>query len=141
MHLLKGNKNPIPAPSEEEKQEASGNSFAVGYRKFEQILGKIIMTVYHLRKIFMAAPVAYMALRIAAYNMSHLPEQVGVNLQTTGEFAMQISRYAAVIGPLGITAGCLVMMFFSRKAMYAWAISIFTLALPVLLLVSNMYPA
>ena len=141
MHLLKGKKNPIPAPSEEEKQEASGNSFAVGYRKFEQILGKIIMTVYHLRKIFMAAPVAYMALRIAAYNMSHLPEQVGVNLQTTGDFAMQISRYAAVIGPLGITAGCLVMMFFSRKAMYAWAISIFTLALPVLLLVSNMYPA
>lgn len=141
MHLLKGKKNPIPAPSEEEKQEASGNSFAVGYRKFEQILGKIIMTVYHLRKILMAAPVAYMALRIAAYNMSHLPEQVGVNLQTTGEFAMQISRYAAVIGPLGITAGCLVMMFFSRKAMYAWAISIFTLALPVLLLVSNMYPA
>ena len=141
MHLFKGKKNPIPAPSEEEKQEASGNSFAVGYRKFEQILGKIIMTVYHLRKIFMAAPVAYMALRIAAYNMSHLPEQVGVNLQTTGEFAMQISRYAAVIGPLGITAGCLVMMFFSRKAMYAWAISIFTLALPVLLLVSNMYPA
>ena len=141
MHLLKGKKNPIPAPSEEEKQEASGNSFAGGYRKFEQILGKIIMTVYHLRKILMAAPVAYMALRIAAYNMSHLPEQVGVNLQTTGEFAMQISRYAAVIGPLGITAGCLVMMFFSRKAMYAWAISIFTLALPVLLLVSNMYPA
>ena len=141
MHLLKGKKNPIPAPSEEEKQEASGNSFAVGYRRFEQILGKIIMTVYHLRKIFMAAPVAYMALRIAAYNMSHLPEQVGVNLQTTGEFAMQISRYAAVIGPLGITAGCLVMMFFSRKAMYAWAISIFTLALPILLLVSNMYPA
>ena len=141
MHLLKGKKNPIPAPSEEEKQEASGNSFAVGYRKFEQILGKIIMTVYHLRKIFMAAPVAYVALRIAAYNMSHLPEQVGVNLQTTGEFAMQISRYAAVIGPLGITAGCLVMMFFSRKAIYAWAISIFTLALPVLLLVSNMYPA
>lgn len=141
MHLLKGKKNPIPVPSEEEKLEASGNSFAVGYRKFEQILGKIIMTVYHLRKIFMAAPVAYMALRIAAYNMSHLPEQVGVNLQTTGEFAMQISRYAAVIGPLGITAGCLVMMFFSRKAMYAWAISIFTLALPVLLLVSNMYPA
>ena len=141
MHLLKGKKNPIPAPSEEEKQEASGNSFAVGYHKFEQILGKIIMTVYHLRKIFMAAPVAYMALRIAAYNMSHLPEQVGVNLQTTGEFAIQISRYAAVIGPLGITAGCLVMMFFSRKAMYAWAISIFTLALPVLLLVSNMYPA
>ena len=141
MNLLKGKKNPIQAPVDEAKKESGGNSFIGGYNHFKQILGKIIMTVYHLRKIFMAAPVAYVALRIAAYNMSHLPEQVGVNLQTTGEFAMQISRYAAVIGPLGITAGCLVMMFFSRKAMYAWAISIFTLALPVLLLVSNMYPA
>lgn len=141
MNLLKAKKNRIQDASAESSQESGGNSLAAGYDKFKQILGKIIMTLYHLRKVVMAMPVAYVALRMAAYNMSHLPEQVGVNLQTTGEFAMQISRYAAVIGPLGITAGCLVMMFFSRKAMYAWAISIFTLALPVLLLVSNMYPA
>ena len=141
MNLLKAKKNRIQDASAESSQESGGNSFAAGYDKFKQILGKIIMTLYHLRKVVMAVPVAYVALQMAAYNMSHLPEQVGVNLQTTGEFAMQISRYAAVIGPLGITAGCLVMMFFSRKAMYAWAISIFTLALPVLLLVSNMYPA
>ena len=141
MNLLKGKKDPVQDSSAETKKEPVGNSFAAGYNKFKQIMGKIIMTLYHLRKVVMAVPVAYVALRMAAYNMSHLPEQVGVNLQTTGEFAMQISRYAAVIGPLGITAGCLVMMFFSRKAMYAWAISIFTLALPVLLLVSNLYPA
>ena len=137
MNLLKGKKDPVQNSSAETKKEPVGNSFAAGYNKFKQIMG----TLYHLRKVVMAVPVAYVALRMAAYNMSHLPEQVGVNLQTTGEFAMQISRYAAVIGPLGITAGCLVMMFFSRKAMYAWAISIFTLALPILLLVSNMYPA
>lgn len=141
MNLLKGKKNPAQVSAAETKKGPGGNSFAAGYDKFKQIMGKIIMTLYHLRKVVMAMPVAYVALRMAAYNMSHLPEQVGVNLQTTGEFAMQISRYTAVIGPLGITAGCLVMMFFSRKAMYAWAISIFTLALPVLLLVSNMYPA
>ena len=141
MNLLKGKKDPVQDSSAETKKEPVGNSFAAGYNKFKQIMGKIIMTLYHLRKVVMAVPVAYVALRMAAYNMSHLPEQVGVNRQTTGEFAMQISRYAAVIGPLGITAGCLVMMFFSRKAMYAWAISIFTLALPILLLVSNMYPA
>ena len=141
MNLLKGKKDPVQDSSAETKKEPVGNSFAAGYNKFKQIMGKIIMTLYHLRKVVMAVPVAYVALRMAAYNMSHLPEQVGVSLQTTGEFAMQISRYAAVIGPLGITAGCLVMMFFSRKAMYAWAISIFTLALPILLLVSNMYPA
>lgn len=141
MNLLKGKMKPAKAYAVKIKKESAGNSFAAGYDKFKHVLGKIIMTVYHLRKVVMALPVGYIALRIAAYNMSHLPEQVGVNLQTTGEFAMQISRYAAVIGPLGITAGCLVMMFFSRKAMYAWAISIFTLALPLLLLLSNIYPA
>ena len=141
MNLLKGKKDPVQDSSAETKKEPVGNSFAAGYNKFKQIMGKIIMTLYDVRKVVMAVPVAYVPLRMAAYNMSHLPEQVGVHLQTTGEFAMQISRYAAVIGPLGITAGCLVMMFFSRKAMYAWAISIFTLALPILLLVSNMYPA
>lgn len=141
MNFIKTKKNRIPEASAERGRKPGGKSFSGGYGKFKQIMGKIIMTFYHLRKVVLAVPVVYVALRMAAYNMSHLPEQVGVNLQTTGEFAMQISRYAAVIGPLGITAGCLVMMFFSRKAMYAWAISIFTLALPVLLLVSNLYPA
>ena len=71
----------------------------------------------------------------------HLPEQVGINLQATGEFATMISRTMAVNGPLMLTFGCLLMMFFSRKALYSWAISIFTLVLPILLLVSNLYPA
>ena len=44
------------------------------------------------------------------------------------------------MGPLALTIGCLVLMFCSRKAMYSWAISIFTLALPLLLLLSNAYP-
>jgi hypothetical protein len=52
-----------------------------------------------------------------------------------------ISRTMAVNGPLMLTFGCLLMMFFSRKALYSWAISIFTLVLPILLLVSNLYPA
>lgn len=112
-----------------------------GYAAFKRILGKIIMVLYHLRKVVMAVPVVYAALRLAAYNASHLPELVGLNLQTNGEFAMEIARNLAVLGPLVLTGACLVMMFFSRKAMYAWAISIFTLAVPVLLLVSNLYPA
>lgn len=112
-----------------------------GYAAFKRILGKIIMVLYHLRKVVLAAPVVYAALRLAAYNASHLPESVGLNLQTNGEFAMEIARSAAVMGPLVLTGACLLLMFCSRKAMYAWAISIFTLAVPVLLLVSNLYPA
>ena len=54
---------------------------------------------------------------------------------------MMISRNAAVMCPLALTLGCLVLMVFSRKAIYSWCISVFTLALPILLLISNVYPA
>jgi hypothetical protein len=66
---------------------------------------------------------------------------VGINLQSSGEFAQTITRDLAVMGPLGLTAACLLLMFCSRKAMYPWAISIFTLILPLLILITNLYPA
>ena len=97
--------------------------------------------LFRLRKLVLAVPVVYWALKLASYNREHLPEQVGLNIQSSGEFAQMISRDLAVMGPLGLTAACLLLMFCSRKAMYSWAISIFTLALPLLLLLSNLYPA
>lgn len=108
--------------------------------KFNSVINYIAMWIYHLRKLVMAAPVVYGALKLAAYNREHLPEQVGLNLQVSGEFAQYISRSMAVMGPLALTAACLVLMFCSRKATYAWFISLFTLVLPLLLLVSNLYP-
>lgn len=115
--------------------------FLTGYSKTESIIGKIIMVLYHLRKVVMAAPVIYYALKLAAYNAQHLPDKVGLFLQNSGAFTQMIDKGLAVTGPLVLTCSCLFLMLFSRKAMYAWAISIFTLALPVLLLVSNIYPA
>jgi hypothetical protein len=109
--------------------------------KVNYVINFIGVWLFRLRKFVLAAPVIYYALKIAAYNREHLPEQVGINLQATGEFATMISRTMAVNGPLMLTFGCLLMMFFSRKALYSWAISIFTLVLPILLLVSNLYPA
>lgn len=109
--------------------------------KINQIINLIGLWIFRLRKIIMAAPVVYYALELARYNMAHLPEEVGINLQSTGEFAQTISRNMAVMGPFALTVTCLVLMFCSRKAMYSWAISIFTLALPLLLLFSNVYPA
>ena len=111
---------------------------AVG--KINRIINLIGLWLFRLRKFVMAAPVVYYAFKLAAYNREHLPEQVGINLQSTGEFAQYISRNIAVMGPLALTIGCLVLMFCSRKAMYSWAISVFTLALPLLLLLSNAYP-
>lgn len=127
--------------TEQFAQGSSRNGFLKFYNDFKHVVGILVTVLYRLRKVVMAAPVVYYALRLAAYNAVNLPESVGLNLQSTGEFAMHISRYVAVVGPLALTGGCLAMMFLSRKAMYAWAISIFTLALPLLLLISNVYPA
>ena len=110
------------------------------YAKVKKVIGVLIMCVYRLRAVFLAVPVAYYALKLAAYNSKHLPEQVGINLLSNGAFAMTISRELAVMGPLVVTAACLVLMFASRKALYPWAVSIFTLVLPLLLLFSNLYP-
>jgi len=115
----------------------SGNSV---YDKVKKVIGVIVMVLYRLRKVFLAIPVVYYALKLAAYNRTHLPELVGVNLQSNGAFADFISRSSAVNFPLMITAACLVLMFFSKKALWPWAVSMFTLVLPLLILVSNIYP-
>lgn len=125
----------------EQKEQTALESAKAVVSKINRIINLIGMWLYHLRKLVMAAPVVYYALKLASYNREHLPEQVGLNLQATGEFAQYISRSMAVMGPLALTAACLFLMFCSRKAMYPWVISIFTLALPVLILVSNLYPA
>lgn len=109
--------------------------------KINHMIDLIGMWLFRLRKFIMAAPVVYYALKLYAYNAEHLPETVGLGLQATGAFSVTIARSMALMGPFALTMGCLVLMFFSRKAMYTWAISIFTLTLPVLVLVSNVYPA
>ena len=106
-----------------------------------RVFQKIGKFIFRIRSVLMAVPVVYAAVRLAMYARENLPEQVGINLQSSGEFARMIARDTAVMGPLGLTVACLLLMFCSRKAMYPWAISIFTLVLPLLILVSNLYPA
>ena len=112
-----------------------------GYRKAKAIWKKAWPWIWQGRKILLAIPVVYLMLYFARLNWNVLPEQVGLNLQTTGEFAKVISRQSAVTFPLLFTAGCLALMFLSRKSIYPWIISIFSLILPVLLLLTNIYPA
>jgi len=111
------------------------------YTKIKRVIGIIVMVFYRLRKVFLAIPVVYYAMKLASYNTENLPELVGVNLQASGAFAETISRDMAVMGPLAVTAACLLLMFFSRKALWPWAVSVFSLVLPILILVSNIYPA
>ena len=108
------------------------------YKKIEQVITVIIRCIIKLRKIFMAIPVVWAALKIAALNMERLPELVGFNIQSSGEFAAMVSREYAVYGPLGVTAFCLLLMFCSRKTVYPWIVSIFSLVLPFLIYYTNM---
>lgn len=109
------------------------------YKKVEEVISVIYRCIFKLRKVFMALPVVYLAIRIAAANLQRLPEAVGINMQSNGEFALMVTRNYAVYGPLGITGFCLLLMFFSRKTVYPWVISIFSLVLPYLLYITNLY--
>jgi len=105
--------------------------------KIEEVITVICRCIFKLRKVFMAIPVVYLAVKIAMENMERLPEAVGLNLQSTGEFALMVTREYAVYGPLGITFFCLVLVLFSRKTLFHWVISLFTLVLPSLIYYTN----
>ena len=95
--------------------------------------------IYRLRKYIMAAPVAFYAIKLAIANANRLPEMVGMDIQASGEFARMVTRQNAVMGPLGLTAFCLVLVLCSRKPLLPWLISAFTLILPILIWMTNYY--
>lgn len=111
-----------------------------GLQKTGDIMSLIGLWVWRLRKFVMAIPIVWLAIYFARMNYNMLPPMVGIDLQTTGEYARMITREAAVYGPLGVTAVCLLMMFLSRRTLYPWLIALFSMALPVLILITNIFP-
>jgi hypothetical protein len=112
-----------------------------GWEKTGAVFQSIGIWIWRLRGLLMAVPVAIAALYLAGKNMSRLPEEVGINLLANGEYQYLISRNLAVVAPLLVTGGCLVLMMLSRKTVYPWIISIFTLVLPILIWFTNVFPA
>lgn len=112
-----------------------------GYRKAKKIWSAAWPWIWQGRKILLAIPVVYLMLYFARLNWNVLPDLVGLHLQTSGDYAQYISKELAVYGPLGITGGCLAMMFLSRKTVYPWMICMFSMLLPVFILVSNIFPS
>ena len=96
--------------------------------------------MYKLRSVLLAVPVAAGAVVLAIFNQINLPDVVGINIQASGEYAETVSKAVAVFGPLAITAVCLLMVFLSKKVLYPWLISLFSLALPLLIYISNFFP-
>lgn len=112
-----------------------------GLDKTGHVLGVIGKWIYRLRGLFMAVPVALVAFKLAAQNMDRLPESVGLLIQENGTYYAMVTRQTAVMGPLAVTGACLLLMFLSRRTIYPWLISIFTLVLPFVIYYTNVFPA
>ena len=109
--------------------------------------------LFKLRAVFMAIPVAVIAVIQAMINMERLPDtleytMLGIDFNATqtlfGPVVMnveQIGRELAVMGPLVLTAACLLFTIFSKRTLFPWIISIFTLLIPTLLYLTTQYPA
>lgn len=110
-------------------------------KKAKEVSTVVWKFLVRLRKVFLAIPVAWGAIYLGIRNMKELPDVVGLNLQIDGTFAIQIARELAVLGPIAITALCLLLMFCSRRTLTPWLVSVFTLALPIFILVINIFPA
>ena len=104
-------------------------------------IGRGYQVIMRFRKIFITIPVVYGALKLAAYNRDHLAAEVGILLQENGSYAYTITRDAAIMYPLAVTGICLLLMFCSRRTLYPWLISMFSLVLPVLILITNIFPS
>lgn len=111
-------------------------------KKTERSALKTIMHyLWKFRGIIISIPVFFYALGQAFRNATVLPEKVGMDLQATGEFAVTIGRPTAVFLPFLITSACILLTCFTKRPLFPWLISIFSLVLPVLIWVINVYPA
>lgn len=111
-----------------------------GFQKFLRVWNGFWKWIFHLRSIGLAIPIAIIAILLARYNLANLPEQVGLNIQSTGAYEQMVDRDVAVYAPLALTGACIFLMLCSRKVLYPLLISIFSLALPLLIWVTNTFP-
>ena len=109
--------------------------------KIANVLRQIGLWIYRLRSVLLAIPVVMAALHLAKKCMSALPDRVGLLILENGGYQWMVNRNTAVMVPLAVTGVCLLMMFCSRKVIYPWLISIFSLLLPIVIYITNVFPA
>jgi hypothetical protein len=117
-----------------------------------RVFAVIWKAIFSLRGILISAPVAAAALLVASWAEKKLPEVVEITHVVIdreaenalfGLFVMTteyITRDVAIFVPLALTGFCLLMTILSKKTLYPWLISIFTLCLPIVMYFLNTYP-
>ena len=119
------------------RREKVGNFF----RKTGDGATKVWNFIVKFKQFILAIPVAAGAIILALRNMSALPKKVGFGLQLDGTFDFMVGRGIAVLGPIAVTALCLLLMFCSKRVLTPWLVSLFSLVLPILIWIINCYPA
>ena len=110
------------------------------FSKIWYVLRTTGVWAYKLRSVILAIPVAMTAVILAIRNLSALPEQIGFDLQASGEYALLVNRSIVIVVPLAMTALSLLLVFCSKKVLYPWLISVFTLALPIFAYFITVFP-
>lgn len=110
-------------------------------KKTGYVLGLTGKWAYKLRGLLLAIPVAVVAITLAVRNGQRLPTEVGINMLANGEYQWLVSRDLATMVPLAVTGVCLVMVLCSKKVLYPWLISVFSLVLPLVIWLTNIFPA
>lgn len=123
------------APAEKKKTSSGGSKGS-----FWKVLKLIWHYIYKFRAVLISIPVLVVAIMQALKNSSRLPDLVGINLLANGEYAMTVTRTTAVLVPMLITLACIVLTCCSKRTLFPWLISIFTLVLPILIWLTNIYP-
>lgn len=107
--------------------------------EMEKQSSRVWLWLYRLRSVFLGVPVLVAALILALRNMIKLPDSVTFSsaaLNDVGNLIFQnitISKGLAVWGPFAITVICVGMIVLSRRVVYPFVISLFTLAVPIVL--------
>lgn len=90
----------------------------------------VLRWAFRLRGVALSVPVAVIAVILAMNNMAALPGPLMVG---AGQNVITLSKSVLIMGPLALTALSILMTLFSKRVVYPWLISLFTLLLPLAL--------
>lgn len=109
------------------------------FKNIAIVLGLTTKYAYKVRSLMLSIPVLVCAGALAIRNARLLPEYVGINILASGEYQWLVTRGVAVLAPLALTVLCLVLMLCSKKVLYPWLISVFSLVLPLVIWLTNTF--
>ena len=135
----------IKSMLQDDQQENKAPSVRSSQKKELGTFGYVCQWIYKLRSIILAIPVVLGAVILAICNAAKLPEKLQIYFPASANKevmvkVMEMGKGAAILLPLLITAFCLLMMFCSKKVLYPWLISVFSLVLPLFFMFISVFP-